>query len=208
MKLITVAGGLAENHGSTAFIIRGVRPRESDSNNSNALASGSSSPPSSATMVSSPSAEEQILTENEKYELIKVRINGLFQGDFDKNMYLDPGSIIHIPRSEVFFVAGDVYAPGSFPYRDGTSLRQAISLAQGIKFTAASNRGIIFREDLLSRKRLEINIDIGAVMNGKAEDISIMANDVIIVPNSRSKTISGTLLLAFGVNLVTRFPGR
>jgi len=42
-------------------------------------------------------------------------------------------------------------------------------------------------------------VDIGAVMNGKKEDIPVQANDVIIIPNSRTKSIGGALLMAFGI---------
>jgi hypothetical protein len=43
-------------------------------------------------------------------------------------------------------------------------------------------------------------------MSGKKEDISIIANDIIIVPNSRSKTFGGALLRAFGLSTVARLP--
>jgi protein involved in polysaccharide export with SLBB domain len=121
-------------------------------------------------------------------------------------MYVEPGSTVHIPHAEVFFVAGEVRAPGSFPFKEGTTLRQAISLAQGMNFKAAPNRGLIFRENPVTRKREEIKVDIGAVMNGKKEDVVIMANDVIIIPNSRLKSIGGSLLSAFGVS-AARLPG-
>jgi hypothetical protein len=43
-------------------------------------------------------------------------------------------------------------------------------------------------------------------MSGKKEDVPIMANDIIIVPNSRMKSVGGALLRAFGLNSVTRLP--
>ena len=43
-------------------------------------------------------------------------------------------------------------------------------------------------------------MDISAVINGKKEDIPLQANDLIIVPNSRTKSIGGMLLMALGVN--------
>jgi protein involved in polysaccharide export with SLBB domain len=135
-----------------------------------------------------------------KYELVKVNINGLLRGNFDQNVMIVPGDIVHIPPTDVFFVAGEVNAPGWFALKEGTTLRQAISLAQGANFNAAADRGIIFREDPATGKRDEIKVDIPAVMNGKKPDIPIAANDIVIVPNSRLKSIGGTLLRAFGVN--------
>lgn len=193
LKLIIIAGGLADNHGSTAFIIRGIKPGES----------GAEAPE-----VSGASKSESDKDEKAKYELIKRNINGLFKGAFDQDLIIDPGDVVNIPSTEVFFVAGEVHAPGSFPLKEGTNLRQAISLAQGTTPNALG-RGIIFREDPISGKRQEISVDISDVMKGKG-DVVIMPNDTIMVPHSRLKTVGNTLLTAFGFGMVRsgRIPGR
>jgi polysaccharide export outer membrane protein len=208
LTLITVAGGLKENHGSTAFIIREARRPEGSVPGADEpkLLSiprpepGAASPPSHPPSQSGDRDQEP---EQEGYELIKVNINGLLRGDFDKNMRLDPRSVVNIPQGEVFFVGGDVNAPGSFQFREGATLRQAITLAQGMKFTAASGRAIIFREVTGSGKRQEIRVDAGKIMNGEQEDVEINANDIVIIPNSRSKTVGGAILSTFGFS-----PGR
>jgi len=206
LTLITVAGGLAESHGSTAFIIREARRPESDVSDAGEPKALSISQPKSAPaspLSQSPSHSEnrdQGPEEHEGYESIRVNINGLLRGDFDKNMRLDPRSVVHIPQAEVFFVGGDVNEPGSFPFKEGATLRQAIALAKGMKYTAASGRAIIFREDPVTRKKQEIRIDAGKIMNGIQEDVEIIANDIVIVPNSRSKIVSGAILSALGVS--------
>jgi polysaccharide biosynthesis/export protein len=191
LKLIILAGGLADNHGSTAFIIRETKPDTA----ATASQEVQSSPGTSAT------------TQNpENYELIKANINGMLKGQFDQNIPVQPGDIVNIPATDVFFVAGEVQAPGSFPLKEGTTLRQAISLAQGTTFKSATDRGMIFREDQATGKRQQINVDVGAVMNGKKDDIPIRPNDIIIVPNSKLKTVGVTLLSAFGYSAVTHIP--
>ncbi|HLF85018.1 MAG TPA: SLBB domain-containing protein, partial [Blastocatellia bacterium] len=127
------------------------------------------------------------------------------RGHFDQDMFLEPGDIVNVPPTDVFFVAGEVNQPGSFPLKEGTTLRQAISLAQGTNYKAALDRGVVFREGAAG-KREEVHVDIGAIMAGKKEDVPIMANDIIIVPNSRTKTIGGALLRAFGLSTVARIP--
>lgn len=193
LKLLTVAGGLSENYGSTAFVIREIKAEISN-------AQAETSNPAS-------DAQPQNVDAKPKYELLKVNINGLLRGNFDQDIGIGPGDIIHIPPTDVFFVAGEVNAPGSFPLKDGTTLRQAISLAQGTTFQAAASRAIIFREELASGKRQEIAVDVPAVMSGKKNDVPILANDIVIIPNSRLKSVGGTLLKAFGVN-ATRIPVR
>ena len=98
-------------------------------------------------------------------------------------------------------------APGSFALKEGTSLRQAIALAQGTNFKAAPNRTIIFRDNPETGQRQEIQVDLSAVMSGKANDYPILANDIIIIPNSKMKTIAAPMLSALGMSMI-RLPIR
>jgi polysaccharide export outer membrane protein len=196
LELITLASGLSDTHGANAFIIRRLKtppPKEPVS-------------PASVRVASEPAADqESAADEPPKYELKSVHLNALLRGHFDQDIFLEPGDIVNIPPTDVFFVAGEVNQPGSFSLKDGTTLRQAISLAQGTNYKAALDRGVVFREGTTG-KREEVHVDIGAIMAGKKEDVLIMANDIIIVPNSRTKTIGGALLRAFGLSSVARIP--
>lgn len=192
LKLISLAGGLQENYGPHALILRPVKK-----------AGGQA-----ASLAASAGTVPDDAQDNDEYELLKVALTPIVQdGNFDKNVKLEPGDIVNIPPTKVFYVAGEVVAPGSFQLKEGTTLRQAISLAQGTTFKAALNRGVIFRDEPGTGKRQEIPVDVAAVMNGKKDDITIFPNDVIIVPNSRMKSVSSTLLNAFGVN-AARLPIR
>jgi polysaccharide biosynthesis/export protein len=190
LELITLAGGLSDSHGAWAFIIRPIKqPAE---------AAQSQAP--------DPGAKPADKTDNPadeapKYDLLKTNINGLLKGSFEQNMMLEPGDIINIPPTDMFFVAGEVKTPGSFQLKEGTTLRQAISMAQGATYKAAGSKTVIFREDPKTSERKEIKVDLPAVMKGKDPDIPLIANDIVIVPNSRMKTIGGTMLSAFGVGL-------
>jgi len=191
LELITLAGGLSETHGANAFIIRRIKAQAPD---------GAGKPGTNASIHQDPPSDE-----SPRYEMSSVNISGLLRGNFNQNVSLEAGDIVNIPPTDVFFVAGEVNAPGSFQLKEGTSLRQAISLAQGTNFKAATSRGIIFRENAAG-KREELHVDIAAVMSGKKEDITIAANDIIMVPNSRTRSIGGALLRAFGMTAVSRFP--
>ena len=154
LELLTLAGGLTETHGATAYILRRIK-----------TPTGKEAEPKVAkTVTTSADGEPDAASEETpKYELKSANINGLLKGRFDQDVQLEPGDIINIPASDVFFVAGEVNAPGSFALKEGTTLRQAISLAQGTKFNASLGSGVIFRENA-SGKREEVRVDIGAVM--------------------------------------------
>jgi len=181
LELIAISGGLNPPYGATAFIIRSVRPRQTQ-----------------AEAVSPPDAGSDSEAQPE-YKLERANVNALLRGEFGQNVTIEPGDIVHIPPSDVFFVAGEVKAPGSFPLKEGTTLRQAISLAQGANPLAAPGRAVIFREDGNGQKR-EIPVDVGAVMRGRRQDIPILANDVIVVPNSKTKAAFMPVINAFGAN--------
>jgi polysaccharide biosynthesis/export protein len=202
MKLITLAGGPADNHGSLAFIIREIKKKEVSS----AADRASIKPVSTAAQnTANPNTEANAADEPE-YDIKMVNINGMFKGLglHEQTSYLEPGDIVNIPPADVFYVAGEVNAPGSFPLSEGTTLRQAIALSQGTTFNAALGSGVIFRQDATSGKRVEIPVNVGAVMKGKKEDIPILANDIVIVPNSRSKTIGNSVLKAIGMGAAQR----
>jgi polysaccharide export outer membrane protein len=190
LELITLASGLSDSHGATAYIIRRLKLESLDS----------AKPGRSEADATDAATEDQ-----PRYELKSANINALLRGNLDQDVFLEPGDIVNIPPSDMFFVAGEVNKPGSFELKEGTTLRQAISLAQGTNYKAALDRSIIYREDSPG-KRKEMRVDIGAIMNGKQDDIAIMGNDIIYVPNSRTKTIGGGLLRAFGFSTITRLP--
>jgi polysaccharide export outer membrane protein len=209
LKLINIAGGLAENHGATAFVMRPIKPQESgwhetDSQETDRDAGDGAAPSGKAGDRAAVSAAEP----RANYELLKANIAGLFKGNFDQDVTIEPGDLVNIPRTELFFVAGEVRKPGSFAQIEGTTLRQAISMAEGTTFKAATNRTIIFRESPLTGKHEEIHVDIGAVMKGRQKDVPIFANDIIVVPNSRIKSVTSVILtgLGSGVNNVVRIP--
>ena len=201
LKLITIAGGLSDNYGSTAFVIREKKKIEVAAPAGIGVASTEkkvdlteNKKDADKDVVTTKAGDpEATAFDEDRYELLKVNIATLLRGNFEQNITIQSGDIVHIPKSDIFFVAGEVVAPGTFQLREGTTLRQAVSLAQGTKYEGATDRGIIFREDQLG-KRQEIAVDIGAVMAGKKTDIDIMPNDIIMVPNSKSKTIAKGML--------------
>src|SRR5439155_19488710 len=81
------------------------------------------------------------------YDMKKADLNRLLRGGFSENVRIEPGDIIQIPPSDAFFVAGEVKAAGSFPLKEGMTLRRAFSRAQNTNPTAAPSKAVIFRED-------------------------------------------------------------
>ncbi len=216
-KLISIAGGMPEGHGSTAYIIRekkldparlekarsgiqtpsgdkgdGQAVRQTDSNDT-----GQSAIPTPASRARDDAKSGVAAIDGEtEYELLTANISGFYRGRFEQNLIIQPNDLVYIPPSEVYFVVGEVKSPGQFPLREGSSIRQAISLSQGLLFKAAGDRAIIFRQEPVSGKLTEIPVDVGAILNGKKDDITLAPNDVIMVPNSRMKSFAGSMMMS------------
>jgi polysaccharide biosynthesis/export protein len=209
LDLIVLAGGMMDTHGPNAYIIRRKRQAGTTESAQNAVlatpiqaANNGISTPDAAASATQTAAE--VAAEKPDYEMIMANINGLERGRFNQNIVLQPGDVVNIPALNVFFIGGEVNAPGQFTLKEGTSLRQAITLAQGTTFKAAKNRTVIFRGNLEDGKQIEIPVDLDAVMSGKKPDVLLQADDLVVIPSSRMKSIGGTVLQAFGMSTAQR----
>ncbi|MFO7826010.1 MAG: SLBB domain-containing protein [Cyclobacterium sp.] len=79
-------------------------------------------------------------------------------------------------------ISGAVYRPGEFALREGMSLTELIERAEGLRGDAFRNRATLYRtqEDFT----LEIlSVDIGAVLDGTAPDLTLKREDILNVPS-------------------------
>jgi len=212
-RLMTIAGGLQENHGLVAYVFREAPPKPEKLetgapqngvdnkvkdliNDAKGAAAGTATGAAAA-----PEVEGE-----PDYEMITANIGGMLRGRRDTNIIVKPGDVVYVPPADVFYIAGEVKAPGQFHLRQGITLRQAISLAGGTDFKARLGKGIIFRTDPITGNFTELPVDIGAVMSGKSKDLPLMGNDVIWVPNNSVKSIGATVLNTFIPTAVYRIP--
>lgn len=184
MTLLNLAGGVNPEHGSTAFIIRKVHPQE----------------PSVKPATSGDESSESEV--KEQYELLKANLNRLYEGDFSQNLAIEPGDTIHIPPADLYFVAGEVLKPGSFPLRQGLTLRQAVSQAGGVTTKAKGNSAFILRQNPSGGEPSKVEVDLSDVMKADKPDIALQPNDYVFVPSSKLKSFSNVLLNGFGMNFI------
>lgn len=128
-----------------------------------------------------------------RFVSMSLAIAGLMQADLPAGYAQSTGAanqntyfIVNIPQSDVFFVAGEVVRPGSFPLTEGATLLQAIVRAGGATSRAKPGNALVFRQDPNNGKRQEISVDLDAITSGKQKDIPLLPNDIVVVPNSRA----------------------
>lgn len=83
---------------------------------------------------------------------------------------------------------GAINKPGIYPITGKTTLLQAIALAGGIDDKVADLGGIVLMRQV-SGKRVAAAYDLREVRKGVVDDPTIYGDDIIVVEQSRSKTV-------------------
>ena len=105
------------------------------------------------------------------------------------NLLLTGGEEIRVPEAGKIFVIGNVKHPGAFPVQDGaeSSVLKVLAQAEGLSPFFAK-QAFIYRRDLSGSKK-EIPIELDQIMNRKAPDQPLFPNDILYVPDNRSRRI-------------------
>ena len=110
------------------------------------------------------------------------------------NIEIKPNDVISVAEadSNMVYVVGDVEHGGGFTLggRQSVSVLMALSLAGGLGRTAKPEKARIIRAIPGEPKPQEIAVNLKQVLNGKAEDLSLRPQDVLVVPTSGHKTFT------------------
>lgn len=100
------------------------------------------------------------------------------------------GDVISVSAAQVVYVVGAVIKPGGFVMSNptaGISVVQAVAMAEGFKYVAATGRALIIRNSTNNVARQEIQVDISQMLSGKLADVLLAPNDILYVPESGAK---------------------
>lgn len=127
----------------------------------------------------------------------EVDLNSLLdEGGMNRNLVVQAGDIIQVRPAGMVYVVGEVNRPGGFTVSPGEPMTalQAIALAQGLGRTAQAGSSMIVRPGP-DGGRIEIPVDLDAVLGGDEPPPELQARDVLFVPNDETK--------AFGLGVVS-----
>ena len=103
------------------------------------------------------------------------------------NVMVYPGDTIVVSKAGIVYVVGDVRQPSGFVIdKSQLTVLQAIAMAQGTNPTAALQRVKLVRTTKEGRQ--ETPIDLRRVLEAKAPDLKLQADDIIFVPTSTAKS--------------------
>jgi polysaccharide biosynthesis/export protein len=159
LDALSLAGGVLPASGNTVTIVRGAASAE---------ASGT------------PVGSVQII---DMSRLIKGE-------DTSLNVEVQNGDVINVSAAQVVYVVGAVIKPGAFVMSNpsaGISVVQAVAMAEGFNYVAATGRALIIRNSTNDAARQEILVDISHMLSGKLADVLLAPNDILYVPESGAK---------------------
>jgi len=105
-------------------------------------------------------------------DIVRVSLKELQGGPAAaRNLALNDGDTVYVPRAQVVYVFGQVKNPGSYPVQSDTTILQVLSLAGGVLPTGAMNRLQVIRVVDGAKKELKVKLTEG-----------VNPGDTIIVP--------------------------
>jgi polysaccharide export outer membrane protein len=114
------------------------------------------------------------------------------------NIEIKPNDIISVSEttSNMIYVVGDVQKAGGFTLggQRNLSVLRALSLAGGLGHTAKPNKARVIRGVPGEPKVREIAVNVQQILSGKAEDVQLGPNDVLVIPTSSRKTFTTTFI--------------
>ena len=139
----------------------------------------------------------------------RIPVRGLIDAaDPALNILLKGGEEVRVPEVGKIFVVGNVHRPGVFPIQgnsDATVLK-VLASAEGL-MPFANNDAYIYRREGSSGSKNEISIPLRKIMQRKAPDVPLMADDVLYVPDATGRratmaTLEKILLFGTGASTV------
>jgi polysaccharide export outer membrane protein len=121
----------------------------------------------------------------------RILVKGLIDAaDPALNVVLTGGEEVRVPESGKVYIIGNVKTPGAYPVGDGTesTVLKMLALSQGLT-SYASKEAYIYRREGNGNKN-EIPIPLKLIMERKAPDTPLLANDILYVPENKTSRMT------------------
>jgi polysaccharide export outer membrane protein len=132
-----------------------------------------------------------IIRQRNQAEPITVNLPRNLADDLQDNVLILPGDTITVPRAPIIYVVGDVGHPAGLLVDNGSlTVLQALALAGGTNRTAKMGGVRIIRKG--PSGMTETRVPLKKMLEAKAPDITLQADDILFVPLSGARVAAGT----------------
>jgi polysaccharide export outer membrane protein len=139
----------------------------------------------------------ELTTDGVPTGLSSYKLSDTLNGEEKANPYLENGDIVNVPEAEQVFVTGNVITPRMIPLKDEPiTLTMAIAAANGLNKDTKTDKIRIVRQEGSTKK--ELYYDLAAIEKKQAADPVLVANDIVDVPISGTKSLLRSLVGGIG----------
>lgn len=143
-----------------------------------------------------PEAGPEVIVEQADGATWRLPVHDLFDGLHPQlNIPVYAGAQIRVPSCDRVFVVGNVKRPGAFPFLalEDTTVLQLLALSGGLD-SFSQHKAYIYRVIQGQPGKQVIEVPLRSIMNRKATDVKLAANDILYIPtNNRLKTSASVL---------------
>jgi polysaccharide biosynthesis/export protein len=169
LEVLSAAGGVSDTAGDSVIVTRPMPPGTVTTK------------PASAT--TDPESEDQKIT---------IRLRDLLESaDPVYNIPVYGGDTVTVPPAGIVYVLGfGVAQPGGYVLQghgEQITVLRAIALAHGFTTFAKPDAATIMRTNPVTGQRDTIPVHIKEIQNHKSDDVPLISNDILYIPDSRSK---------------------
>jgi polysaccharide biosynthesis/export protein len=181
IEVLANAGGIADDAGPDIVITRRSHRAEGK-----LAADPAPGPDPPAT--DSPSSD----TSAEDAQVITIRLQDLLEaGDSRFDIPVYGGDVIRVPKAGIIYILGEgIAAPGGYVLQghgEKVTVLKAVALAHGLTGFAKGDSSVILRNDPATGKRIAINVHIKKIEKHKEDDVPVVSNDILYIPDSAGK---------------------
>jgi polysaccharide export outer membrane protein len=104
-------------------------------------------------------------------DVFHISLQELQSGNPERNILLQAGDTVYVPRAAQIYVTGSVAHPGPYRFQEGTTLLQALTLAGGVTERGSAKRAKVIRT--VGGKKQEVKVQMSDL---------VQPEDTIVVP--------------------------
>lgn len=110
------------------------------------------------------SAADHVVVRRQTGEELKLPFRDLATGTEAQDPVVRAGDKIFVPAAEIFYVYGQVNAPGAYPIKDDMTLRKALARAGGLTPNGSEKRVKVYHDGVAQKVDLERKVAPGDVL--------------------------------------------
>ena len=169
VEVIALAGGLSDDAGNTLEITRRIDQGRIPLPNA----------------VDDPTGQYSVAAINLK-DILNAK-------DPAQNISIAANDVISVPRAKMVYVIGSINRPGGYVLGEEASFSvlKVVSLAGGLDHNASPKRARILRQVANNADRQEMPVNLKNILPGKAKDVPLQPEDILLIPANGAKTALG-----------------